>query len=138
MQKNRELTRNEEEIKKIEKMGPFDEFEQKLEKQNCEYTFILKTNKQKFMKGSQVYLTYGKFSNRELLLHYGFSLEKNKYNYGFFKMNYNEDSQLPINSQKIELFKEAFIKNDEEFIGLKRKFKLFYQQFNYGIFHNKY
>ncbi len=108
---------------------PFAELEAKFATQQTKYTFILKTNKEAFAKGSQVYLTYGRWSNRDLLLHYGFSLEKNKYNYGFFKMGFHGEL---ADARKTALFCECFgIDPDaNENVALRRKFKIFYQQFH--------
>ena len=45
-----------------------------------EFEFVVKNEKERCEKGSQIYLSYGNLSNRDLLLRYGFCLKKNKYN----------------------------------------------------------
>jgi hypothetical protein len=39
-----------------------------------------------YQPGSQVYIQYGKYSNRQLLIHYGFVMKENKYNYARLKV----------------------------------------------------
>ena len=45
-----------------------------------DFTFMMSTGQDTFAKGSQVYLCYGRLTNRELLKRYGFCLTNNKYN----------------------------------------------------------
>ncbi len=45
-----------------------------------EFEFVVKNGKEQFEAGSQMYLSYGGLSNRDLLLRYGFALRRNKYN----------------------------------------------------------
>lgn len=40
--------------------------------------------------GSEVYMSYGRYSNRQLLCVYGFALQENKYNYARIKVNLDE------------------------------------------------
>ena len=51
-----------------------------------EYDFVIRTYGDGFPKGAQVYLCYGRMSNREMLKRYGFCLPYNKYNYLFIKL----------------------------------------------------
>ena len=44
------------------------------------YDFVIKSIGHRFPKGSQVYLSYGRMSNRDALKRYGFCLTQNKYN----------------------------------------------------------
>ena len=45
-----------------------------------DYTFVITSQGDSFPKGSQVYLCYGRMSNRDCLKRYGFCLTQNKYN----------------------------------------------------------
>ena len=45
-----------------------------------DYDFVIKTQTDTFPKGSQIYLCYGRMSNRDALKNYGFCLTQNKYN----------------------------------------------------------
>lgn len=51
-----------------------------------EYDFVVKTGKDPFPAGSQVFLCYGRMSNREMLKRYGFCLPQNKYNNIYIKL----------------------------------------------------
>lgn len=51
-----------------------------------EYDFVIRTYNDGFPKGSQVFLCYGRMSNREMLKRYGFCLPYNKYNYLYIKL----------------------------------------------------
>ena len=50
------------------------------------YDFVIRTYNDGFPKGSQVYLCYGRMSNRDMLKRYGFCLPFNKYNYLYIKL----------------------------------------------------
>jgi len=50
------------------------------------YDFVIRTYCDGFPKGSQVFLCYGRMSNREMLKRYGFCLPYNKYNYLYIKL----------------------------------------------------
>lgn len=109
-----------------ESEDPFYEMEKRFESQKSEYTFVLKTKKQRFPKGSQIYLTYGKMPNRETLLHYGFVLEKNKYDYTYFEMSFSDHDKDPRKLQLVkEIFKCGSVRNQ-----LVRNFRIYYQSFN--------
>jgi hypothetical protein len=43
-----------------------------------------------YRKGDQVFMTYGRYSNRQLLVSYGFGLKENKYNYASLFINVKE------------------------------------------------
>ena len=45
-----------------------------------DYDFVIKPQTATFPKGSQIYLCYGRMSNRDALKNYGFCLTQNKYN----------------------------------------------------------
>jgi hypothetical protein len=45
-----------------------------------DYDFVITSQQDTFPKGSQVYLCYGRMSNRDALKRYGFCLTQNKYN----------------------------------------------------------
>ncbi len=136
--------KKDEETKQSHKAGAEDEFaelERSLEGRKDDYTFLLKTGNERqfyaqnlngrFAKGSQVHLTYGKLSNRQLLLHYGFCLEKNKYNYGYFKLGLEPSGDREEDMRKLDLVAEASGDAPRgQKRSLKRKFKLYFQQFN--------
>jgi hypothetical protein len=50
------------------------------------YDFVIRTYSDGFPKGSQVFLCYGRMSNREMLKRYGFCIPYNKYNYLYIKL----------------------------------------------------
>ena len=50
------------------------------------YNFIMKTGQDAFPAGSQVFLCYGRMTNREMLKRYGFCIKNNKYNNMFIKL----------------------------------------------------
>mmetsp|Transcript_32477 Transcript_32477/g.32197 ORF Transcript_32477/g.32197 Transcript_32477/m.32197 type:complete len:118 (+) Transcript_32477:348-701(+) len=50
--------------------------------------------------GSQVCISYGKYSNRVLLTNYGFALKNNKYNYARIKFTLNQLLQ-PVQVEKL-------------------------------------
>lgn len=47
---------------------------------------IIAGNHEKYLKGSEIYLSYGRYSNRHLLSFYGFAMANNKYNYARVKV----------------------------------------------------
>lgn len=51
-----------------------------------DYEFQIQTGKDVYPKGSQIYICYGRMSNREMLKRYGFCLTNNKYNNIFIKL----------------------------------------------------
>lgn len=76
-----------------------------------EYDFVVKTGRDTFPKGSQVYLCYGRMSNREMLKRYGFCLTNNKYNNMFIKL------RLDLNEPDFKYRKyllEKFFSMDDE------------------------
>lgn len=50
------------------------------------YEFQIQTGKDSYPKGSQIYICYGRMSNRDMLKRYGFCLTNNKYNNIFIKL----------------------------------------------------
>ena len=51
-----------------------------------DYDFVIRTYSDGFPKGSQVFLCYGRMSNRDMLKRYGFCIPYNKYNYLYIKL----------------------------------------------------
>jgi hypothetical protein len=47
---------------------------------------IIAGNNEKYLKGAELYLSYGRYSNRHLLSFYGFAMANNKYNYARVKV----------------------------------------------------
>lgn len=45
---------------------------------------------EKYNKGDQIFMTYGRYSNRQLLISYGFALKDNKYNYAIVYFDVSE------------------------------------------------
>lgn len=56
-----------------------------------EYDFVITSNTDRFPKGSQVYLCYGRMSNRDALKRYGFCLTHNKYNHMSIKLRLEQN-----------------------------------------------
>mmetsp|Transcript_24875 Transcript_24875/g.24538 ORF Transcript_24875/g.24538 Transcript_24875/m.24538 type:complete len:221 (+) Transcript_24875:935-1597(+) len=50
---------------------------------------------EKYEKGSEVYMSYGRYSNRQLLCVYGFALRNNKYNYARIKVKFERFTKNP-------------------------------------------
>ena len=60
-----------------------------VEDENCR--FRITCNKfEKYESGAQIFIPYGKYSNRQLLTNYGFVLKDNHYNYARIKINLGE------------------------------------------------
>ena len=80
----------------------------------------------RYKKGSQVYITYGRCPNRELMLYYGFCISMNKHNYAQFRMKLDNEGKKLENIYKRSVAARAFpiTKN------FTRRFRLYYQQFN--------
>ena len=53
---------------------------------NFEYMVLKNSEKDFFLKNSQVYFCYGRLSNRKLLMRYGLALEYNKYDHIFIRI----------------------------------------------------
>ena len=58
------------------------------------FEFVIRTDSQSFRKHSQVFLSYGRLTNRDSLKRYGFCLPKNKYNFVYIRLKI-EDSTDP-------------------------------------------
>ena len=55
------------------------------------YDFVISSNTDTFPKGSQVYLCYGRMSNRDALKRYGFCITHNKYNHMSIKLRLEQN-----------------------------------------------
>lgn len=66
--------------KQLTKEQSFEIWENILQDVPEDYDFVIKSQNDTFHKGSQVYLCYGRMSNRDALKRYGFCLTQNKYN----------------------------------------------------------
>lgn len=76
-----------------------------MEKVPTDYTFQVKTGEHTYQKGSQVFLCYGRISNRQLLKRYGFCLSNNKYNHLFIKLHLDiEDPDFKYRFHILEKF----------------------------------
>ena len=85
LQKKGELPSADDKIK-ISKDDAQKAWEKVLDEMPDKYNFVIRTYSDGFPKGSQVFLCYGRMSNRETLKRYGFCLPYNKYNYLFIKL----------------------------------------------------
>lgn len=56
-----------------------------------EYDFVIQSDNDTFKKGSQVFLCYGRMSNRDALKRYGFCLTSNKYNNMYIKLRLQQN-----------------------------------------------
>ncbi|CAD8076387.1 unnamed protein product [Paramecium primaurelia] len=99
--------------------------------------FVIKcSNKDEFEKGAQAYFSYGKISNRSLLLRYGFTLEYNIYDYVEVKTQYIQyipfASDIAQNFQlsKYKKFKIKYTKINDD---LLMYFKILNWQYDQGI-----
>ena len=111
------IKKKEEIIKTFEKYFPENWEEDKFD------SFVMKTSKKDyFEKHSQVFFCYGRLSNRTLLLRYGISLEYNKYDHVYLKINIFQFSDKNV-KKFLRFFKLPKVK----------KFKIKYTKFNIDI-----
>ena len=66
-----------------------------------------------FKSGSQVYVCYGRRTNRFLLLNYGFCFQNNKYNSEVFRVWYNPTKIINLTKEKI-VGEKFLLKEDED------------------------
>ena len=71
--------------------GPF-------EPQSNDYFRMTTGSDETYEAGAQLFLFYGQYSNRQLLLYYGFTLERNMYNYAVIKLKLED--LLPSESDR--------------------------------------
>lgn len=109
------------------------------------FNFVIRTYNDGFPKGSQVYLCYGRMSNREMLKRYGFCLPYNKYNYLYIKLRL-EPNDPEFNYRKYVLKKFFSIEDpnksakpskkagagaDNEMMDISsRHFRVYFQKLN--------
>ena len=105
-----------------------------------DYDFIIKSQGERFPKGSQVYLCYGRMANRDALKRYGFCLTQNKYNNMCIKLRLEQaDPEFKYRHYIIQKFfsvdknsnLEEADKDDEEVGAIdiqSRHFKIYYQK----------
>ncbi|OMJ75653.1 hypothetical protein SteCoe_25179 [Stentor coeruleus] len=74
---------------------------------------------EKYEKGAEVYMSYGRYSNRQLLSVYGFSLKVNKYNFAIVKVPINT---LVTEDMASKIYFEDLKAND--FVKFKLKEKI--------------
>lgn len=70
---------------------------------------------EKYEKGSEVYMSYGKYSNRQLLCVYGFALKNNRYNYSRIKLQFERFTKFP------EIIENIIKKENNDFLAFKIK-----------------
>ncbi len=78
---------------KMEKNDAKKVWEKTLAQFPDEFDFVIRTYSDGFPKGSQVFLCYGRMSNREMLKRYGFCIPYNKYNYLYIKLRLEPNDQ---------------------------------------------
>jgi hypothetical protein len=94
------------------------------------YDFIIKTYSDGFVKGSQVFLCYGRISNRDLLKRYGFCLTFNKYNYLYIKMRL-EQTDPEFKYRKFIIRKFFSVDPKKESVDISsRHFRIYLQKLN--------
>lgn len=97
-----------------------------------EYEFQIKTSQDVYPKGSQVYICYGRMSNREMLKRYGFCLMNNKYNNIFIKLKLElNDPDFKYRYYILQKFFQVEISSKDNVVSVQsRHFKIFYQKLN--------
>ena len=97
-----------------------------------EYEFQIKTSQDVYPKGSQVYICYGRMSNREMLKRYGFCLMNNKYNNIFIKLKLElNDPDFKYRYYILQKFFQTEISSKDNVVSVQsRHFKIFYQKLN--------
>lgn len=101
-----------------------------------DFNFIIRTYNDAFPKGSQVYLCYGRMSNRSMLQRYGFCLPYNKYNYLFIKLRLEPDD--PDFLMKKHIIRKFFSidpdsSNPDKTDISSKHFKIYFQKLNTKI-----
>ena len=98
-----------------------------------DFDFILRTYNDGFPKGSQVFLCYGRMSNREILKRYGFCLPYNKYNYIFIKLRLEQQDQ-EFMRRKFIIKKFFSVDPDSDKLDVSSKhFRIYFQKLNTKI-----
>ena len=100
-----------------------------------DFKFIMKTGQDTFPKGSQVFLCYGRMTNREMLKRYGFCIKNNKYNNMFIKLRL-EVSDPDFKYRLFILQKFFSLDADTKRGGVNvssRHFKVHYHHFNMKV-----
>jgi len=99
-----------------------------------EMDFVIRTYADAFPRGSQVFLCYGRMSNRSMLQRYGFCLPYNKYNFVFIKLRVEADD--PDFQEKRHIVRK-FFSVDAGLEGASdvssKHFKLHFQRLNTKI-----
>ena len=75
----------------LKKDQVFDIYHQCFKDVPDDYEFVIQSNTDTFPKGSQIYLCYGRMSNRDALKRYGFCLTYNKYNHMSIKLRLEQN-----------------------------------------------
>ena len=99
-----------------------------------EYEFQIKTGQDVYPKGSQVYICYGRMSNRDMLKRYGFCLMNNKYNNIFIKLKLElNDPDFKYRYYILQKFFQIELENTQnsnQVCVQSRQFKIYYQKLN--------
>ena len=100
-----------------------------------DYEFQMKTCQDTFPKGSQVYLCYGRMTNREMLKRYGFCILNNKYNNMFIKLRLEVTD--PDFKYRLFILQKFFSLDPDTKRGgvnvSSRHFKVHYHHFNMKV-----
>ena len=100
-----------------------------------DFSFVMTTGNDAFPKGSQVFLCYGRMTNREMLKRYGFCITNNKYNNMFIKLRL-EVSDPDFKYRLFILQKFFSLDADARGGGVQvssRHFKVHYHHFNMKV-----
>jgi hypothetical protein len=106
-----------------------------------DYDFVIRSQSENFAKGSQVFLCYGRLSNRDALKRYGFSLTMNKYNYINIKLRLEpNEPDFKYRKYIIQKFFSVDKSEHEDLVEEKsssrqmdiqsRHFRIYYQRLN--------
>ena len=99
-----------------------------------EYMILRNSEKDYFLKNSQVYFCYGRLSNRKLLSRYGMALEYNKYDHVFIKITFLD--YLKTSKDFINYLKNFELQKTRVFKLQATKFNLDFLLFSKGIHWN--
>ena len=99
------------------------------------FTFQMKTGQDTFPAGSQVFLCYGRMTNREMLKRYGFCIVNNKYNNMFIKLRLEVSD--PDFKYRLFILQKFFSLDADTVRGgvnvSSRHFKVHYHHFNMKV-----
>lgn len=102
------------------------------------YEFCIDADQTEFPKGSQLYLCYGRMTNRQTLQRYGFCLTSNKYNNVYIKLRLeSSDEDFAYRQFIIQKFYSVDClkrSGNDSMDVTSRHFNVHYQKFNSSKF----